>query len=119
MGFLVVLTPLAMFIHKVGFSGTVLVLRDVDTMEPPLLLLGEGESYHLFLCVAPLTSCCPPGVPSYMPSKSPSGALCRSHVWSTGQDQCAVIKRQLQLLLPGVVVFLDVGRLQPTKACRA
>lgn len=35
-------------------------------------------------------------------------ALGRSHVWSTGQDQCAVIKRQLQLLLPGVVIFLDV-----------
>jgi hypothetical protein len=49
-------------------------------MEPPVLLLRAGERYHLFL----------------------------SHVWSTGQDQCAVIKRQLQLLLPGVVIFLDV-----------
>ena len=27
----------------------------------------------------------------------------RSHIWSTGQDQCAVIKRQLQLLLPGIM----------------
>ena len=28
--------------------------------------------------------------------------------WSTGQDQAATIKRQLQLLLPGVRCFLDV-----------
>ena len=35
----------------------------------------------------------------------------RSHIWSTGQDQVAVIKRQLQLLLPGVIVFLDVDDL--------
>jgi len=33
-------------------------------------------------------------------------------VWSTGQDQCAIIKRQLQLLMPGVIVFLDVDDLQ-------
>ena len=31
---------------------------------------------------------------------------------STGQDQCAVIKRQLQLLLPGVVIFLDIAALR-------
>ena len=35
----------------------------------------------------------------------------RSHIWSTGQDQCAIIKRQLQLLLPGVIVFLDIDDL--------
>ena len=33
-------------------------------------------------------------------------------MWSTGQDQCAIIKRQLQLLMPGVVIFLDVDDLQ-------
>ena len=33
-------------------------------------------------------------------------------IWSTGQDQCATIKRQLSLLLPGVSVFLDVGTMQ-------
>ena len=36
----------------------------------------------------------------------------RGSIWATGQDQCAVIKRQLQLLLPGVVVFLDVDDLK-------
>jgi hypothetical protein len=35
-----------------------------------------------------------------------------SHIWSTGQDQCASIKRQLTLLLPGVSIFLDVDDLE-------
>jgi len=79
-GLLVVLVPLGLFVQKLAFSQSIPILRDARTMEPPVLLLGPGERYHLFL----------------------------SHVWSTGQDQCAVIKRQLQLLLPGVVIFLDV-----------
>ena len=79
-GLLVVLIPLGMLVQKLAFSQSIPILRDAQTMEPPVLLLRAGERYHLFL----------------------------SHVWSTGQDQCAVIKRQLQLLLPGVVIFLDV-----------
>ena len=39
-----------------------------------------------------------------------------SHVWGTGQDQCASIKRQLQLLLPGVSIFLDVDDLESIDA---
>ena len=31
-----------------------------------------------------------------------------SHIWSSAQDQVAVIKRQLLLLVPGISVFLDV-----------
>ena len=31
-----------------------------------------------------------------------------SHTWRTGQDQAASIKRQLQRMLPGIPVFLDV-----------
>ena len=38
--------------------------------------------------------------------------MVRAAVWSTGQDQCAVIKRQLQLLLPTAVIFLDVDDLE-------
>eukprot|EP00965_Chrysotila_dentata_P094627 3128793-Pleurochrysis_carterae.AAC.6 len=34
-----------------------------------------------------------------------------SHIWSSGQDQVATIKRQLQLLLPGIRVFLDIDDL--------
>ena len=33
-------------------------------------------------------------------------------IWGTGQDQCATIKRQLQLVLPGVSIFLDVDDLR-------
>ena len=33
--------------------------------------------------------------------------LCRSHIWSTGQDANATIKRQLQRLLLGISVFLE------------
>lgn len=33
----------------------------------------------------------------------------KSHV--AGQDQAAIIKRQLQLLMPGISVFLDVDDL--------
>ena len=84
-GLLVVLVPLGMFAQKLAFSQSIPILRDAQTMEPPVLLLGPGKRYHLFL----------------------------SHVWSTGQDQCAVIKRQLQLLLPGVVIFLDVDGAPP------
>ena len=79
-GLLVVLVPLGMLVQTLFFSHSIPILRDARTMEPPVLLLRAGGRYHLFL----------------------------SHVWSTGQDQCAVIKRQLQLLLPGVVIFLDV-----------
>ena len=84
-GLFVVLVPLGMFAQKLAFSQAIPILRDAQTMEPPVLLLGPGKRYHLFL----------------------------SHVWSTGQDQCAVIKRQLQLLLPGVVIFLDVDGASP------
>ena len=33
-------------------------------------------------------------------------------IWSSAQDQVAVIKRSLGLLLPGIVVFLDVDDLE-------
>ena len=33
-------------------------------------------------------------------------------IWSSAQDQVAVIKRHLGLLLPGIVVFLDVDDLE-------
>ena len=39
-----------------------------------------------------------------------------SHIWGTGQDQCATIKRQLKILVPSASVFLDVDDLQSTDA---
>eukprot|EP00964_Phaeocystis_antarctica_P102885 scaffold68197_cov53-Phaeocystis_antarctica.AAC.1 len=35
-----------------------------------------------------------------------------SHIWSSGQDQMATVKRELQLLVPGIRVFLDVDDLE-------
>ena len=55
------------------------VLRLVATRAPPELPLAPHHHWHLFL----------------------------SHVWRTAQDSCNAIKRNLQLLLPGVSVFLD------------
>ena len=52
-------------------------------MRPPELTLRKGQRYHLF----------------------------NSHIWSTGQDAVATIKRQLQRLVPGVRIFLDVDDL--------
>merc|ERR1719424_311361 len=83
-GLVGVLVPIGMVVHQLIFARPAPILRDARTMEPPKLLLGKGERYHLFL----------------------------SHICSTGQDQCAIIKRQLQLLLPGVIVFLDVDDLE-------
>ena len=36
---------------------------------------------------------------------------------STGQDAAAVIKKELQQLLPGIKIFLDVHALQQRAAC--
>ena len=60
------------------------IIRLQSTKQPPELGLHAGKHYHLFL----------------------------SHVWSTGQDQCAAMKRSLQLILPGVSIFLDVDDLE-------
>ena len=42
--------------------------------------------------------------------------FCARSIWGTGQDQCATIKRQLSLLMPGVSIFLDVDDLESIDA---
>lgn len=74
----------AMTTYQVSINRDTNCLRIVESNQLPELTLGKHMKYHLFL----------------------------SHVWSSGQDQAATIKRQLQLLLPGVSVFLDVDDLQ-------
>ena len=54
-GLLVVLVPLGMFVQNLALSQKIPILRDAHTMEPPELLLGEDERYHLFLCPSHLT----------------------------------------------------------------
>ena len=46
---------MGMFARQLLFARAVPVLRDASTMEPPELLLREGERYHLFLCPSHLT----------------------------------------------------------------
>ena len=107
-GLIGVLFPIGMVVHHLFLARPVPILRDARTMEPPKLLLGEGDRYHLFLCPTVTNQLLPTATcQTHQP-------VCgrRSHIWSTGQDQCAIIKRQLQLLLPGVIVFLDVDDLR-------
>jgi len=75
-------------IVAIRHDAVVPTLRLRGTGVPPELTLGPSELYHLFL----------------------------SHTWQTGQDQVATIKRQLQRMLPGVSIFLDVDNLRDTDA---
>jgi hypothetical protein len=60
-------------------AGLIQHIRLRTTGRPPQLILEEGQNFHLFL----------------------------SHIWSTGQDAVATMKRQLQRLIPTVSVFLE------------
>ena len=64
------------------------IIKLKATKTPPQLPLAKSGIWHLFL----------------------------SHIWGTGQDQCATIKRQLCLLMPGVSIFLDVDDLKSIDA---
>ena len=70
---------LAILIHHTAREGSVHQILIEATKKPPELTLREGQHYHLF----------------------------NSHIWSTGQDAVATIKRQLQRLVLGVRVFLE------------
>ena len=64
------------------------IIKLRSTSRSPALTIKRGITWHMFL----------------------------SHIWSTGQDQCATIKRQLSTLLSGVSIFLDVDDLQEIDA---
>ena len=49
-GLIGVLVPIGMVVHQLFFARPAAILRDARTMEPPKLLLSEGDRYHLFLC---------------------------------------------------------------------
>jgi len=71
-------------LYQMATTAPVRTLRVAATRQPPDLSLDGDIKFHLFL----------------------------SHTWNSGQDQVAVIKRQMQLLLPGIKVFLDVEDLE-------
>ena len=45
-----VVVPFFMFVRQLLSIRSLPVLRDARTMEPPVLLLGAKERYHIFLC---------------------------------------------------------------------
>ena len=61
--FLVLVIPMGMFARQLLFARAVPVMRDASTMEPPELLLREGERYHLFLCAVCIFPALGPTVP--------------------------------------------------------
>jgi len=71
-------------LYQLATTAPVRTLRLVATKQPPDLTLDDKIKWHLFL----------------------------SHTWSSGQDQVSVIKRQMQLLLPAIRVFLDIDDLE-------
>ncbi|KAL1508111.1 hypothetical protein AB1Y20_007703 [Prymnesium parvum] len=82
--FAILFVPLC--IIKTFQQGFGAILLLVETQQPPDLELTSQMSFHLFL----------------------------SHAWVSAQDQVAVIKRQLQLMLRGAQIFLDVDDLEDT-----
>jgi len=71
-------------LQRAYVAARVPTIRLVDTKASPKLTLEGKHKWHLFL----------------------------SHIWGTGQDQCATIKRQLLAYMPGLAVFLDVDDLE-------
>ena len=74
----------AMAAQQIVEAARMPTIRLQSTKAPPDLPLAKGHRWHMFL----------------------------SHIWGTGQDQCATIKRQLRILVPSASVFLDVDDLQ-------
>ena len=77
-----------MAFHQLVKEARKPLIRTVATKAIPDIPLQQGHRWHLFL----------------------------SHIWGTGQDQCATIKRQLCLLLPDASIFLDVDDLKSIDA---
>ena len=78
----------AMAAQQIVQAARVPTIRLQITKAPPDLPLAKGQTWHMFL----------------------------SHIWGTGQDCCATIKRQLKLMMPGASVFLDVDDLKSIDA---
>ena len=80
------------------------------TMRHPKLDLDEGRIWHLFLSHICKRSALNRAIAQQASAdiREAFSRAVRIVAGSTGQDQNATIKRQLQLYLPGVAIFLDV-----------
>jgi hypothetical protein len=107
-----VLATLQQFVH----AARTPIIKLRSTLSRPALTVNHGITWHLFLSQCVSASRIAELAPaSHELTRTRAGSCSRS-VWSTGQDQCATIKRQLSLLLPGVSVFLDVDDAAQTTA---
>ena len=105
-----VLMALQQFVH----AARTPIIKLRSTSGRPALTVGHGIAWHLFLSqCASSSQICRPHMHSH------ALAVCTRSIWGTGQDQCATIKRQLSLLLPGVSIFLDVDACQPAGRTQA
>ena len=85
---LMLIVVLGAALYSLRTEHSLRIWRLKDTKAPPVLSRESGHKWMLFL----------------------------SHIWSTGQDQNAAIKLQLQLMLPQIPIFLDVDDLEDTAA---
>ena len=84
------------------------ILKMESTRSVPDLPLHQGHKWHMFLSPTVSDEHSNRGPAQF---RMPAAHLCLSRTpsaWGSGQDQCATIKRQLERLMPGVAIFLDV-----------
>ena len=108
-----VLMALQQFVH----AARTPIIKLRSTSGRPALTVGHGIAWHLFLSqCASSSQISRSHICTYICACCGS---CTRSIWGTGQDQCATIKRQLSLPLPGVSVFLDVDACQPAGRTQA
>ena len=81
---IMLLVVIGTIVVEINRSSALLAIRVVATRQEPELMLQPTHSFHLFL----------------------------SHYWNTAQDQVALIKRQLNILVPTAQIFLDVDDME-------
>ena len=104
-------------------ENRVQTLRPKSTGLPPSLVLARGHRWMLFLSHVSSEL---PDVSARLISASrvfanapPRTASPCCKVWTTGQDQMATVKRQLQRMLPGFQCFLDVRQAASNQKSRS
>ena len=107
---------IAYLVHTFRKEMRVRAIRVVGTGRRPEMSLADNQNYHLFLSRAPRPESnrhlrarlrCHSRAP---PKDTPTLSCACADVWSTGQDAVATIKRQLQLLIYNIRVFLEHAR---------
>eukprot|EP00966_Prymnesium_polylepis_P178652 4137199-Prymnesium_polylepis.1 len=111
----------AFLLHSLAQERHIGAVRVRNSGERPELSLSEQHKFHLFLShvwssgqvrdTRRAGGCTPP-LPRSLAAPNPRSLYPPACPGLPSQDAAATIKRQLQLLLPGVQIFLDVDNLQ-------